>query len=108
MNLYSLCNQTVTVYRKDGQRIVRTVLPKVFLDRKVRRKVDRVGDRHQAEFLLVVPGETQSVFVGDKVVPGEGPELSCGEFDTLTGCCCVKWAGQKFWNGKAVHTEAGA
>lgn len=107
MNIYNLCRQTVTVYRAEGDTISRRVLPRVFLEFRGKRKTDRVGLREDSSFLLVVPGEEQAVALGDKVVPGEGPELTKAQWASLTDCCIVRWAEQKYFDGKSVHTEAG-
>lgn len=107
MNIYNLCRQTVTVYRPEGETVSRRVLPRAFLELRVKRKTDRVGLREDTGFLLVVPGEKQAVQPGDKLVPGEGPELTKAEWAALTRCCVVRWAEQKYFDGKPVHTEAG-
>lgn len=107
MNIYNLCRQTVTVYRPEGEGISRRVLPRVFLEFRVKRKTDRAGLREDSTFLLVVPGEKQAVQPGDKVLPGEGPELTKAAWAALTRCCVVRWAEQKYFDGKPVHTEAG-
>lgn len=105
---YGLCRQTVTVYREKGGTIEKTVIPGAFLELRRNRKTDRIGIQEHTGFLLVIPGQTQAVFVGDKVIHGEGKDLSRQEWSALTDCCIVRWAEQKFWDGRPVHTEAGA
>lgn len=110
---YRLCNQTVTVYHKDGDTITRTVFERAFLDFRKTQSVDKTGSKEASSFLLVIPRETQTVFVGDKVMHGEGPEISTREAwasfipAKVPGLVVVSYADPKYWNGKIVHTEAG-
>ena len=110
---YRLCNQTVTVYHKDGDTYARTVYERSFLDFKKTQSVDKTGSKEANSFLLVIPGDTQAVFVGDKVMMGVGPEISTRDEwaafipSKVPGLVVVSYADQKYWNGQIVHTEAG-
>lgn len=110
---YSLCNQTVTVYHKDGDTITRTVHHRAFLDFRKTQTTDKTGSRESNSFLLVIPGAVQPVFVDDKVLLGEGPEVSTREsWAALVpvktpGLVVVSYVDPKYWNGQLVHTEAG-
>ena len=110
---YSLCNQTVTVYHKDGDAYTRTVHDRAFLDFRKTQTTDKTGSRESNSFLLVIPGDTQAVFVGDKVLLGEGPEVgSREEWAALVpvkvpGLVVVSYVDPKYWGGRMVHTEAG-
>ena len=110
---YRLCNQTVTVYHKDGDKYIRTVHERAFLDYKKTQTVDRTGSKEANSFLLVIPGSAQSVFVGDKVYDGIGPEIADREAwakfipANVPGLVVVSYADPKKWNGNIVHTEAG-
>lgn len=110
---YSLCNQTVTVYRKDGDSITRTVHDRAFLDFRKTQTTDKTGSKESNSFLLVIPGDTQAVFVGDKVLLGEGTEIrSREEWAALVpvkipGLVVVGYVDVKYWRGQIVHTEAG-
>ena len=110
---YRMCNQTVTVYHKERDSITRTVYDRAFLDYKKTQSVDRLGSKEATSFLLVIPGSTQSVFVGDKVYDGIGPEITDTKAwalfipSTVTGLVVVSYADPKKWNGQIVHTEAG-
>ena len=108
-----MCNQTVTVYRcKDGQ-YLRTVYDRAFLDHKKTQTTDKTGSKEANSFLLVLPGDVQSVFVGDKVYDGIGPEIADREAwakfipVNVPGLVVVSYADPKKWNGQIVHTEAG-
>lgn len=110
---YRLCSQTVTVYHKDGDRYKRTVHRHAFLDFRKNQTTDKTGSKEANSFLLVIPGSVQPVFVEDKVLLGEGPEISSRE-EWMTfipaktpGLVVVKYVDPKYWDGKLVHTEAG-
>ena len=104
---YPLCNQTVTVYRKDGTRLVLTGVWYQWEDRLHR---EAEGDRWERIFLLVVPGKEQQVFVGDRVYPGIGPEeILWREFipANVPGLSEADYAKLLFCNGIPCHTQAG-
>lgn len=110
---YRLCNQTVTVYHKEGEQYTRKVYENAFLDYKKTQSVDKTGSKEANSFLLVIPGSAQSVFVGDKVYDGIGPEIvdrdAWAKFipTNVPGLVVVSYADPKKWNGRIVHTEAG-
>ena len=110
---YDLCKQTVTVYHNEGGQITRKVYEKAFFEQKKTQSVDKTGSREANSFLLVIPGDAQTVFVGDKVLEGVGPEISTTSElaalipTTTPGVCVVKYADPKSWGSKIVHTEAG-
>ncbi len=112
---YRLCNQTVTVYHhdQDGDKYIRTVYRRAFLDFRKTQTVDKTGSRESNSFLLIVPGDTQAVFVGDKVLLGEGQEIADRAAwaalipSKVPGLVVVGYADPKYWGGKLVHTEAG-
>lgn len=110
---YSLCKQTVTVYRKEDDKYIRKVYEKAFLDYKKTQSVDKTGCKEANSFLLVVPGSVQTVFVGDKVYDGIGPEIADREAwaafipTKVPGLVVVSYADPKKWNGQIIHTEAG-
>lgn len=110
---YGLCTQPVTVYHKDGDTYKRTVYNQAFLDFRKTETTSKTGNREANSFLLVIPGETVSVSVGDKVMMGEGPVVSTREEwaklipATTPGLVVVQYVDPKYWNGRVVHTEAG-
>lgn len=110
---YRLCTQPVTVYHKEGDIYTRTVYERAFLDHKKTQTVDKTGSKEANSFLLVIPGATQSVFVGDRVYDGIGPEIADREAwaafipSKVPGLVVVSYADPKKWNGNIVHTEAG-
>ncbi len=110
---YRLCNQTVTVYHKDGETYRRTVYDRAFLDFKKTQNVEKTGSRESSSFLLVIPCDFQAVFPGDKVFLGKGPEISTREEWSafipakVPGLVVVSYVDLKYWNGKICHEEAG-
>ena len=110
---YRMCNQTVTVYHKDGDTFTRTVYDRAFMDFKKTQSVDKTGSKEANSFLLVIPGDEQAVFVGDKVTLGIGPEIGTREEwaafipAKVPGLVVVSYSDPKYWNGKVGHTEAG-
>ena len=109
---YSLCDQTVTSYRRerDGS-VARTVHPRAFLDFKKVRNVEKTGSADAASFLLVVPGSAD-IREGDKVLMGDGPEIGPSDWASfipskVRGLCVVRWTDPKHWRGEVCHVEAG-
>lgn len=110
---YRLCKQIVTVYHKGEDSYTRTVHNNAFLDFRKNQTVDKTGSKEVNAFLLVIPCDRQAVFVGDKVLLGEGPEVTTREAwaalipSTTQGLCVVKYADPKYWGTQMVHVEAG-
>lgn len=111
---YAKCDQTVTVYHWDGKEAyTRTVIDRAFLDFKKTQNVDKTGSKEANAFLLVIPCAVQTVFVGDKVLQGRGPEVSTREDwaalipARVPGLVVVKYVDPKYWRGRMVHVEAG-
>ena len=109
---YGLCNQVVTVYHREGDTVTRVRHGKAFFDMRQVRKVKRQGEQEGTSFLLVIPGDVQTVFVGDKVLLGDGPAVDASQWarwipPLVPGLAVVSHADVKHWEGKPVHTEAG-
>jgi len=111
---YRLCNQTVTVYHWDGKDgYTRKVFHNAFLDFRKTQNVDKTGSSEANSFLLVIPGASVPVSVGDKVLHGEGPEIATREDwaafipAKVPGLVVVKYVDPKYWRSSVVHTEAG-
>lgn len=111
---YRLCNQTVTIYHKDGDAYTRLVIEKgAFLDFKKTQNVDKTGSTEVNSFLLVIPCNEIPVAVGDKVFHGEGPEVATREEwaafipSKVPGLVVVKYVDPKYWKDQLVHVEAG-
>ena len=112
---YRLCDQTVTLYHWDGaEAVTRRVVEKgAFLDFKKVQDVSRTGSSEVNSFLLVIPCSESPVAVGDKVLLGEGPEVTgragWSSFipAKVPGLAVVKYVDPKYWKGRMVHVEAG-
>ena len=108
-----LCRQTVTVYHRTPNGITRTVHKRAFLDHKKTHSVEKTGSKEANSFLLVIPGASVPVAVGDKVLAGEGPEIATREAwaafipAKVPGLVVVKYVDPKYWHGSIVHMEAG-
>lgn len=111
---YGLCNQTVTLYHWDGRvEVTRRVIEKgAFLDFKKVQGMGKTGSTEVNGSLLVIPCEEVPVAVGDKVLHGEGPEVTAAEWkkfipSLVPGLVVVKYVDPKYWKGCLVHVEAG-
>ena len=101
----SLLNQTVTVYRADGTRMV---LENCCLAVKRGLYTDQLGTSWRNSFTLIVRG-SRDLRPGDRLVPGIGPERV--QWESLlpeTGNVYrIGYVQPFFWNGKISHMEAG-
>lgn len=110
---YQLCNQTVTVYHKDGDKYLRTVYNRAFLDFKKTQNVDKIGTHEVNSFLLVIPCDSQIIYPKDKVLLGTGPAITTREEwaafipAKVPGLVVVEYVDPKYWRGQMVHVEAG-
>lgn len=109
---YSLCDQTVTLYRKNPEGILRLELFDCFFLWKDGVSYDRLGKQQERKFLLIQPGEEQLVFPGDRVFAGIGPEIALEDWNTfipqaVDGLAQVAYAAPYYWQGQFCHTEAG-
>lgn len=106
---YSLCDQTVTLYRRRGENITRQVVENAHYAYERRQVTDQYGTREETAFLLVIPGEVE-LQPGDRVYDGIGPEIV--DWDGFTpvaveGLSQAEYVRVWRWQGKACHTTAG-
>ena len=109
---YGMCCQTVTVYRKKGGAIERTVIPGCYLHWKEDAEYTRTGRRQERKFLLIQPGQRQEVYPGDRVLEGIGPEITPEEWARFLPVQVpnlgeVAYAEGFYWQNAFCHTEAG-
>lgn len=110
--LYPFCTQTVTVYHREAGEIYRTIYYRAFLDFKKVKSVDKTGSKDAMSFLLVVVGDAD-IYAGDKVILGEGPEVSSDKEWTSfipannPGLCVVSYVDKKRLGTEVLHVEAG-
>jgi hypothetical protein len=110
--MYSLCDQTVTVYRLTDGDVQRQVLEGCFYRWEDGLQEDAAGVHHSRRFLLIQPGDTQRVQPGDRIFPGVGPEVDAGAWARfipalVPGLGEAAYAVPRFFGGELVHTEAG-
>ena len=104
---YPLCDQTVTVYRLEENQVARCVLRGCYFQMQQLGKAPL-----ERRFLLVVPGNTLQVFPGDRVLPGEGPQVAQQDWGRWIPALVpelvqVGWVKPCYFQGALCHTEAG-
>lgn len=109
---YCFCDRTVTVYRLENGRVQRLVVPGCYYFWEVRQVADLYGTRQDTKFLLIIPGSTQRVFVGDRIYDGVGPELTADQWPgflpvTVPGLGEVSYVRPTWWGDQITHVEAG-
>lgn len=102
---YSLCDQTVTVYR--GQQ--RQVAENCHLSRQISTPTENYGKSEEKKFLLIIPGDFP-LQPGDRIYDGIGPMEV--DWDTFIPALVpelyeVSFAKPCFWDGEVTHWEAG-
>ena len=109
---YSLCDQTVTLYHKQGNSILRQVAEGCYYSWREEQTEDEYGIRRETHSLLVLPGDTYQVSIGDRVYPGIGPEISVADWHnflpvTVAGLSEINYVSPCHWEGAVCHIEAG-
>ena len=105
---YSLCDQTVTVYRKEGE-ITRWVISNACLQTKVSTPTEPYGKSLEKTFRLIIPGDFH-LQPGDRIYEGIGPaEVHWRLFvpaliPQVYECAFAKPC---YWEGEITHWEAG-
>lgn len=103
---YSLCHQTVTLYRKTGER---WVIPNAYLSAKIAAPAEAYGKSMEKKFLLIIPGDSP-LFPGDRIYAGIGPEEVEWKSFVPAAVPALFEAGfvkPCFWEGSITHWEAG-
>lgn len=108
---YSLCSQTVTLYRLQGDAVLRQVLEGCYYSHTTRETVDEQGRRQQVSCLLIVPGGWE-IRLGDRVMEGIGPEVTPQQWHLFTPVnvptlAQIGYVRPCFLEGSLCHTEAG-
>lgn len=116
MHGYNLCSDTVAVYHYEDGTVEKTVYERAYLDFKKTENIERTGSTEVNGFLLVIPGDAQTVYVGDKVMLGQGADVPQTDVSAwwrtfipskVEGLVVVKTVDVKRFGGHIVHTEAG-
>ena len=106
---YSLCNQTVTLYRKEGNGVKRQVLTDCHLSASVSTPTERYGKSLEKKFRLIIPGD-RPVYCGDRIYAGIGPEVA--DWHSFVPAAVpmlyeVSTAKPCYWEGEITHWEVG-
>ncbi len=109
---YGLCSQTVTVYRRDEDRIIRQVLHNCYFSVQEEEIIDTLGKRTGCEFLLIVPGKKHKICCGDRVMEGVGPVITPAQWKefvpaAVPGLTQVSYTRVCSLAGEICHTQAG-
>ena len=107
-----LFDKTVTVYRKEGDVIMRQVIENCHLCYEDIMQTGLDGTRKERKFLLIVPGNPQTLFPGSRVFDGIGPEVGLEQWDrfipvNVPGLMEASYAKAYSWGGSTCHVEAG-
>lgn len=109
---YGMCDRVVTIYRKTDNGISRAVVYGCYYSWQEVQTVDEDGCRKETKFLLVMPGDAQRVFVGDRIYDGVGPETDLNSWPAfipaaVPGLAEVEYVLPCYMDGKLCHVEAG-
>ena len=103
---YGLCRQTVTVYRFSRGKLQRLVVRGCYYAYEERMELGGF-DR---KCLLIMPGDCQRVFAGDRIFDGIGPEeVDWEQFIPVhvEGLSEIAYTRPWFYGGSIQHVEAG-
>ena len=107
---YSLCDQTVTLYRKSGKIVTRKVIANAYLSAKVSTPNEPYGKSKEKTFLLIIPENAAPLQCGDRIYDGIGPESV--EWQAFVPAAVselyeISYVKPCRWNGEITHWEAG-
>ena len=102
---YSLCDQTVTIYRKG----IRQVISNACLQTKVSTPQKSYGKSLEKTFRLIIPGDLP-LRPGDRIYRGTGPDQI--QWQTFLPAQIpqlyeISFVKPCFWEGEITHWEAG-
>ena len=106
-----MCNQPVTVYRKEKDGVTRLVVRDTFFYHTDYRNRDNLGEHRDRDFLLIVPGGRFVPKIGDRVMEGLGPKKVDWETfvpGNVRGLGEISYVNTTYLAGKVHHYEASA
>lgn len=108
---YSLCDQTVTLYRYRDGNVHRQVVDNAWYSYQTEQVTDEQGSRRETLFWLIIPGDAD-LLPGDRVYDGIGPDITQAKWPGFLPVCVaglsqVQYVKPCFWQGQLCHTEAG-
>ena len=106
---HPLCRQTVTLYRKTGDEVLRRVAENCFYSWQDCMEEREDGIRFQRKCFLVTPVE---IMPGDRVLEGVGPEIEKSEWTAFLPVYVptlseLVYADAKYFLGRLHHYEGG-
>lgn len=106
--IYPLCDRTVTLYRRQGETVLRRTLENCHFSYRQSRTAQTMGEREDTGFLLVVPGEAD-ILPGDRILPGIGEDALWEDLipACVPGLCQVAYVRPCYLDGTVCHVEAG-
>lgn len=106
---YSLCGQTVTVYRSQDGKITRQVEENAYFSGKISAYMENYGKSSEKIFQLIIPGDFP-LRPGDRIYRGIGPmDVNWQTFlpAMIPELFEVSFAKPCVWEGEVTHWEAG-
>lgn len=108
---YSLCDETVTLYRRTEDGVLRRVIPNARYIWEEHLTTDASGAHQERKFLLILPGQ-RDILPGDRVVGGIGPQITKAQWSTFLpvntpGLSQVAYIKPCHYLGAVCHIEAG-
>lgn len=108
---YGLCRQTVTIYRRTGDTVERTVVENAWYRWQTKTFWDAQGSRQETLFTLILPAPA-AVQVGDRIYDGVGPEVDAAQWAGflpvhVPGLGQVQYVKPCCFMGQLCHTQAG-
>ena len=106
---YSLCDETVTHYRRAAKGITRQVLENVRLIRQTATPTESYGKSKEKKFLLIIPGDFP-LLPGDRIFAGVGPDVTDWENfvpASVDDLYEISFTKPCYWDGELIHWEAG-
>ena len=106
---YSLCNQTVTLYRFRNGKVHRQIIENGFYTWQVEMVSDETGTRQETLCTLILPGR-HDLLPGDRVYDGIGPQITQWPGfvpAAVYGLAELNYVRPCTWQGEICHTEAG-
>ena len=109
---YPLCDQTVTLYRLENGAVVRWVERGCYYTSRTLQTETDQGIRRDRDFLLILPDKRRAVQPGDRVLPGEGPEIGAQDWPRFIPAFVeelgqVGYVQAYYLHGRLCHVEAG-
>lgn len=108
---YPMCHQTVTVYRKEGDTVMRRVAHGCYYRYEDHLSEDMEGLQFARKFLLIQPGR-EAILPGDRIMEGIGPQITAQQWygfvpAAVPGLSQAAYARPWHWEGQIQHYEAG-